>query len=50
MELYDIHGKVIVSRLIKEETQISVQSLVRGLYLLRITHKGKSLSSKVVVE
>jgi hypothetical protein len=48
-ELTDVVGNRIVRKTFSEETELSVQNLDTGVYIVRVTAAEGSVSKKVVV-
>jgi hypothetical protein len=49
--LQDVQGKVVYSQSIEgKQTSMSVGHLVKGMYMLHISAKGKELNKKIIIE
>ena len=47
--IYDLNGRLLQQKE-KSNTQISVQNLASGLYLLRVSSEGKTATKKLIIE
>ena len=48
--LFDLQGRKLLTQDVSESNQINVSHLKSGLYICKITHNGKTISKKVMVD
>ncbi|MDW5288782.1 endonuclease [Formosa sp. PL04] len=48
LDIYNMLGKLVLSKTIQNNTSISTQNLQSGVYILRVTQNNKTISKKLV--
>ena len=49
IELYDILGKMVLSKSVRNKESIDISNLISGLYILKVEENGKNATSKLIV-
>ena len=49
-ELFNLHGQKVIDRLIENNTAISVEELMEGMYVYRLIDKKNIYTGKIIVE
>ena len=48
LKLSDINGKVLLTKEINKNEYVSVSSLPRGMYIVKISSEGKEMEQKII--
>lgn len=47
--IYDVQGKIITTRILKnDETKINIESLLNGIYFVKVTSENYSKTEKII--
>lgn len=50
VEIYDVLGKQVYSRVLQSREKVSVMNLSKGIYILRVDENGKMATRKLIIE